>query len=65
MHATDFLAKHKTLPDKPVVVLYGSERFLKLQVLNIVPGCGDDDDEEDVALTRVAGKDADLRSVCD
>lgn len=64
VHATDFLAQNKTFPEVPVLVLYGTERYLKLEVLKLVPGCGDDDDE-DVALTRIAGKDADLRSVCD
>lgn len=64
MHATEFLSKNKTLPNVPVLVLYGSERFLKLEVLKLVPGCGDED-SDDVTLTRVAGKDAELRSVCD
>lgn len=64
MHATEFLKKHKSLPDIPVLVLYGSERYLKLEVLKLVPGIADDS-SDDVALTRVAGKDAELRSVCD
>lgn len=64
MHATEFLKKHKTFPDIPVLVLYGSERFLKLEILAKVPGVAEDA-ADDVALTRVAGKDADLRSVCD
>lgn len=63
MHATDFLKKHKTLPNIPVLVLYGTERFLKLEILKLVPGVAEESD--DVALTRVAGKDAELRSVCD
>lgn len=65
MHGTDFLAKNTSLPDVPVLVLYGAERYLKLEVLKLVPGCGDSEDEQDVALTRIAGKDADLRSICD
>lgn len=63
VHATDFLAQNKTFPSVPVLVLYGAERYLKLEVLKLVPGCGDD--EEDVALTRIAGKDADLRTISD
>lgn len=63
MHATEFLAEHKTMPDVPVVVVYGAERYLKLEVLKLV--LGDAGDDDDSCLTRVAGRDADLRSVCD
>lgn len=64
MNATDFLAKNKVLTDVPIVALFGGERYLKLEVLKHIPGCGDDDDA-DVAFTRIAGKDAELRSVMD
>lgn len=64
MHATDFLSKNEKLTGVPVLVLYGTERYLKLEVLKQIPGCGDDEDE-DVAFSRTAGKDAELRSVCD
>ena len=63
MHATEFLSKNTTLPDIPVLVLYGSERYLKLETLKLIPGLADE--TEDVALTRTSGKDADLKSVCD
>lgn len=63
MHATEFLSKNTTLPDVPVLVLYGSERYLKLEALKLIPGLADE--TEDVALTRTAGKDADLKSICD
>jgi DNA polymerase-3 subunit delta len=63
MHATEFLSKNTTLPNIPVLVLYGSERYLKLEMLKLIPGLADE--TEDVALTRVSGKDADLKSVCD
>lgn len=63
MHATEFLAKHNALPDVPVLVLFGAERYLKLEVLKLVSAGKADDD--DVALTRLEGKQADLRSVCD
>ncbi|MEZ6132052.1 MAG: DNA polymerase III subunit delta [Planctomycetaceae bacterium] len=65
MHATDFLAKNMTLDGVPVLALYGTERYLKLEILKRIPGCGDDDDHADVELTRTSGKDTDLRSVCD
>ena len=66
MHATDYLAKNKTLTGVPVLALYGAERYLKLEVLKLIPGLAEDGDaEEEVALTRVAGKDADLRNVTD
>ena len=64
MHATDFLAKNIALPEIPVLVLYGAERYLKLEVLKLIPGCGEET-TDDVAITRLNGKDADLRSVCD
>lgn len=64
MHATDYIAKKKPLTDVPVVALFGAERFLKLEILKLIPGVGNEEDD-DVALTRVAGKDADLRSVSD
>jgi len=64
MHATEFLTKHTALPEVPVLVLYGGERFLKLEILKLVPGCADPDDDT-VEITRVVGKDADLRTVCD
>ena len=63
MHATEFLSKNTTLPNIPVLVLYGSERYLKLEMLKLIPGLADE--TEDVALTRASGKDADLKSVCD
>ena len=63
MHATEFLSKNTVIPDIPVLVLYGGERYLKLEALKLIPGL--EDDAEDVALTRTTGKDADLKSVCD
>ncbi|MCP4509892.1 MAG: DNA polymerase III subunit delta, partial [Fuerstiella sp.] len=63
MHATEFLSKNTVIPDIPVLVLYGGERYLKLEALKLIPGL--EDDSEDVALTRTAGKDADVKSVCD
>lgn len=67
MHATDFLSKNTEFPSVPVLVLYGAERYLKLEILQMVPGFGeeDSDGDDDATVTRVSGNDADLRSVCD
>lgn len=67
MHATELIAKKTPLDDKPVLALFGTERFLKLEILKSLPGLGTDadSDSDGVELTRVRGKDADLRSVCD
>ncbi|MEZ6063733.1 MAG: DNA polymerase III subunit delta [Planctomycetaceae bacterium] len=62
MHATDFLSRKHAYSHVPVVVVYGSERYLKLEALKRIPGFSGGDDVE---LTRVPGKDADLRSVVD
>ncbi len=63
MHATEFLANRSKPAHVPVVVLFGNERYLKLEAMKRLPGA--DADNDDVALTRVAGKDADLRGVVD
>lgn len=62
IHATDFLSDNDAVPDVPVIALFGPERFLKLEMLNLLDASGD---EEAASVTRVAGKDADLRSVTD
>ena len=61
MHATEFLASRDPAQRHSVLVLYGSERYLKLEVLKRLPGC--DADDEELSMTRFAGKDAELRSV--
>jgi DNA polymerase-3 subunit delta len=65
MHAVDFLEapqKHKT---GPAVVLFGKERFLKLeaikQVANLVLGR----DGDELGLTRLSGPETDLKTVVD
>jgi DNA polymerase-3 subunit delta len=65
MHATDFLEapeKHKV---GPIAVLYGKERFLKLeavkQLAKMVLGAEDDD----LSLNRLPGATTDLKSVVD
>lgn len=64
IHATEFLRNPPDLSQIPMVALYGAERFLKVQVLNAIPGFSETDDD-DVSLTRLAGKDAELRTVTD
>ena len=64
MHATDYLSKNNTITDVPVLVLFGAERYLKLEILKLIPGCRVDDDDS-VAFTRTPGKDADLRTISD
>ena len=63
MHATDFISSDDSIDSVPVLTVFGSERHLKLECLKRVPGLSDPD--EDVSLSRFAGKDADLRTVCD
>ncbi len=66
MHATDFLKKQPDLNAIPMMALFGAERYLKVQVLNSIPGFADDEDSDDEAtVTRLTGKDADLRTVTD
>ena len=69
MHATQFLASDTEPPVVPVLVLFGSERSLKIDVLHRIPGChsseDDPDAEDDVCFSRVAGDDAQLTDVTD
>jgi len=67
MHATQFLASESDPPVVPVLVLFGSERSLKIDVLHRIPGChsSDDDSDEDVSFSRIAGDDAQLTDVTD
>lgn len=67
MHATEFLSSETEPSAVPVLVLFGSERSLKIDVLHRIPGCAatDADDEEDVCFSRVAGDDAQLTDVTD
>jgi DNA polymerase-3 subunit delta len=61
MHATEFLAAAEPDVSVRVIVMYGSERFLKQECLKQIPGCEGDD--EDFALVRIAGAAADWRDV--
>ena len=65
MLAIDFLetpAGHKT---GPVVVVYGKERFLKLEAIKEVARAVLGPDSDDLGLTRLAGSQADLKTVVD
>lgn len=67
MHATQFLSSDTEPPVVPVLVLYGSERSLKVDVLQQIPGChsSDEDTDEDVCFSRVAGDETQLADVTD
>lgn len=66
MHATEFLAAESEPSVVPVLVLFGSERSLKVDVLHRIPGCySSDDDEADISFSRVAGDEAQLTDVTD
>jgi DNA polymerase-3 subunit delta len=65
MHAVEFLEDPQKLKSGPAVVVFGKERFLKLEAIKevaaIVLGPGSDD----LALTRLAGAELDLKTVVD
>ena len=66
MHATEFLASESGAPVVPVMVLFGSERSLKIDVLHRVPGCqASGDDDSDLSFSRVTGDEAQLTDVTD
>lgn len=65
IHATDFVGKENDPPQVPVMVLYGSERTLKVDALHRIPGCATCENEDDICFTRVAGADAELTDITD
>ena len=64
MHATEFLKSPEKHPPGPVVALFGEDRWLKGTALRalarLVLG-----EEEESAVSRFAGEQSDLKSVCD
>src|SRR5437899_2443701 len=65
MHATEFLeepAKHKL---GLAVVLYGKERFLKLEAVKLVAAAVLGPDSDELGLVRLQGPATDLKSVVD
>ena len=65
MHAADYLKSPEKHGKAPVIVLHGSEWSLKLSAIQAITKIvlGSDDDE--LSLTRFAGKEAELREVRD
>jgi DNA polymerase III subunit delta len=61
MRAIEFLSCQNPDTTARVVVLYGTDRFLKQECLKRIPGCEGEDAE--FSLTRVSGADVDWRSV--
>jgi DNA polymerase-3 subunit delta len=65
MHAIDFLdapEKHKI---GPVAVVFGKERFLKLEAIKQVAAIVLGTDNDDLSLTRLPGADLELKTVVD
>ncbi len=65
MHATKFLSSDCEPPVVPVLVLFGSERSLKVDILDRIPGCQSSGDLEGLSFSRVAGADAHLADLTD
>ncbi len=74
VHATDLLMQPNDPSDVPVLVLYGPERSLKLDVLHRIPGCadtgnrsdeGEGDDEAEFCFSRMEGDEVELSDVTD
>lgn len=61
MHATEYLLSKDAVQPVAVVVLYGQERYLKLEVLKRIPGCSGD--ESELSLTKLVGADTSMRDV--
>lgn len=61
MHAIEFLTQKNAEISSSVLVMYGSERYFRQEILQRIPGASGE--EADLTLTRIAGPDADLRDV--
>lgn len=61
MHATEFLASKNDPTPTSVIVMYGPERHFRGEILKRIPGASGDDAE--LCMTRLAGADADLKTV--
>src|SRR5258708_159265 len=65
MHAIDFLdapEKHKI---GPVAVVFGKERFLKLEAIKQIAAIVLGAENDDLSLNRIPGATADLKTVVD
>lgn len=61
MHASEFLDSRTAVPNHGVLVLYGTERYFREEVLKRVCGSANDDGEQ--SLSRFSGESAELRDV--
>lgn len=61
MHALEFLADNKPFPAVAIVAMYGAERYFRTEVLRRIPGASGE--EAELSLTRVAGDQAELKTV--
>ena len=52
IHATDFVGEENDPPQVPVMVLYGSERTLKVDALHRIPGCATPESEDDLCARK-------------
>lgn len=65
MHAIDFLEAPQNCKTGPAVVVYGKERFLKLEAIQQVAALVLGPDGSDLSLTRLTGPETDLKTVVD
>ncbi|MEZ6049155.1 MAG: DNA polymerase III subunit delta [Planctomycetaceae bacterium] len=65
MHVTDYLAKPAETTLKPVIVLYGPDRFLQQSALKILTEQLLGADDPEMSRVEFTGKDVDLRTVLD
>jgi len=67
MHVTAFLKNPEKTETGPVVVLFGTEWFLKHEALTAIRRMvlGEDEEEQSIGVTSFPGKEAELKSVCD
>lgn len=65
MHATHFLTGDCGSSDIPLMVLYGTERSLKVDILHRIPGLQSSENDDDLSFSRVAGDDAQLTDLTD
>lgn len=65
MHAIEFLSQAEKTEIKPVVVLFGADRFLQQSALKSLQQQVLGEGDEEMGLVEFAGKDADLKSVLD
>ena len=65
MHAINFLEAPQDYKTGPAAVVYGKERFLKLEAIKAVAALILGPDSDDMSLTRLPGPETDLKTVVD